>query len=64
MIVRYFKGDKWTRVFGSKIPCGAKVEIVKFYPRRRVWIKYQGEIIGTMLWCLSKNKLKINHKKT
>ena len=51
---RIFKGDKWTRLLGSRIPTGATVTVVKFWPRRRVWVEYNSEIIGTMLWCLRK----------
>lgn len=52
--LRIFHGDRWNRAIGSRIPDGALVEVVKFWPRRRVWVRYQGEIIGTMLWCLRK----------
>lgn len=52
--LRIFKGDKWTRLLGSRIPEGSVVTVVRFWPRRRVWVDYQGEIIGTMLWCLKK----------
>lgn len=51
---RRYKGDRWTRVYGSRIPTGAIVRVVKFYPRRRVLIEYNGESILTMLWCLKK----------
>jgi len=51
---RIYKGDKWTRMLGSRIPIGTVVEVVKFYPRRRVMVEYQGEKILTMLWCLKK----------
>ncbi|KKN35024.1 hypothetical protein LCGC14_0787730 [marine sediment metagenome] len=54
--LRIFKGDKWNRLLGSRIPDGAIVKVVKFWPRRRVWVKYQGELMGTMLWCLKKLK--------
>ena len=53
-VLRIFKGDKWTRFYGSRIPIGSVVKVVKFWPRRRVWVEYNGEIIGTMLWCLKK----------
>ena len=55
---RYFKGDKWNRLFGSRIPYGERVQVVRFWPRRRVSVEYGGEIIGTMLWCLSKTPLR------
>ncbi len=51
---RIFKGDKWTRYLGSLIPVGSVVDVVRFYPRRRVIVEYQGEQILTMLWCLKK----------
>jgi len=57
MELRYFKGDKWTRMLGSRIPYGAEVKVVRFWPRRRVWVEYEGEVIGTMLWCLSKRPI-------
>lgn len=54
MPVRIYKGDKWTRALGSTIPIGAVVEVVKFYPRRRAMVRYQGVDVLTMLWCLKK----------
>jgi len=51
---RIYKGDKWTKMLGSRIPIGTVVEVVKSYPRRRVMVEYQGEKILTMLWCLKK----------
>jgi len=54
MITRIFKGDKWNRLFGSRIPDGALVHVVRFYPRRRVLVEFNGEVIGTMLWNLRK----------
>jgi len=54
MVQRIYKGDKWTNLIGSRIPYGSVVEVVKFYPRRRVIVNYQGENILTMLWCLKK----------
>jgi len=54
MNTRIFKGDKWTKLLGSRIPEGTLVQVIKFYPRRRVLIEYQGELINTMLWCLAK----------
>ena len=54
MTARIFKGDRWTRFYGSRIPHGATVEVLKFCPRRRVLVKHEGEPILTMLWCLKK----------
>ena len=51
---RIFKGDKYTNMVGSRIPYGTIVRVVKFYPRRRVIVEYDGEEILTMLWCLRK----------
>ena len=51
---RIYKGDKWTKLLGSRIPLGAVVEVIKFYARRRVMVRYNGENILTMLWCLRK----------
>jgi hypothetical protein len=49
-----FKGDKWNKLLGQKVPDGAVVNVVKYYPRRRVIIEYNGEQILTMLWNLRK----------
>ena len=57
---RVFKGDRWNRSLGSRIPDGAEVEVVKFYPRRRVLICYEGETMTTMLWCVKKPKGEAN----
>ena len=52
--VRRFKGDRFTRVYGSPIPVGAVVRVLRFYARRRAVIEYQGLTYLTMLWCLEK----------
>jgi hypothetical protein len=52
MITRIFKGDKWTGLLGSIIPCGSTVNVIKFMFRRRVLVEYEGKRILTMLWCL------------
>ena len=51
---RRFKGDKWSRSLGSRIPIGTIVRVIKFLPRRRVIVEYNREPILTMLWCLEK----------
>ena len=43
-------------MLGSRVPCDAKVEVVRFCPRRTVIIEYMGERIITKLWCLGKVK--------
>ena len=53
---RIFKGDRMTRMLGSRIPVGARVRVLRFYPRRRVLVEYGGETILTMLWCLKKEQ--------
>ena len=50
--MRTFKGDKWTRMIGSRIPIGMMVKVIRYCARRRVLVEYQGETILTMLWCL------------
>ena len=54
MTTRIFKGDRYTREYGSRIPPGQTVNVVKFYPRRRVLVEFQGQKILTLLWCLKK----------
>jgi len=51
---RVYKGDRHTQLYGSRIPIGAQVTVLKFCPRRRVLVEYNGEPILTMLWCLAK----------
>ena len=51
---RRFKYDRWCRALGARVPDGALVEVVRFMPRRRVVIRYGGELINTMLWCVPK----------
>lgn len=53
-VARVFKGDRWTRAYGSRIPVGAVVRVLRFMPRRRVLVEYGGEPILTPLWCLKK----------
>ena len=53
-VTRIYKGDRWARLYGSRIPIGTRVKVLKFCPRRRVLVDYDGESILTMLWCLSK----------
>lgn len=54
---KVFKGDKWNRLLGTRIPIGSMVEVVRYFTRRRVLIRYNGELINTMLWCLSFKRL-------
>ena len=54
MEARIFKGDKWNRILGTRIPLGAIVKVIKFCPRRKVIVDYTGGRIVTMLWCLKK----------
>lgn len=51
---RIWKGDRWTRALGSRVPTGAVVSVERFMPRRRAVIRYEGETVTTMLWCLAK----------
>ena len=53
---RIFKGDKYNKMIGTRIPFGTVVDVVRYFPRRRVIVEYQGEQILTMLWCLQKIK--------
>jgi len=55
--IRTFKWDKWLKLLGSRIPSGSQVEVLRFMPRRRVVIRYQGEVLNTMLWCVPKLKV-------
>jgi len=41
-----------------KIPYGAVVKVIRFYPKRKVLVEYQGEKILTMSYLLRK----INNK--
>ncbi len=54
--MRIYNGDKWTKLLGSRIPIGSIVRVIKFYPRRRVMVDYNGEPILTMSWCLKRVK--------
>ena len=51
---RTFKGDKWNRLYGSRIPDGAVVRVLKFMAGRTVIVHYNGVKMTTMLWCLRK----------
>lgn len=51
---RYFKGDKRNKQFGYAVPYGARVEAVRFGPRRKVLVQWNGQLFITMLWCLCK----------
>jgi len=53
---RIYKGDRHTRLYGSRIPVGTQVKVLKFCPRRRVLVEYDGEPILTLLWCLAKER--------
>jgi len=52
---RYFKG-RFCKAAGLpfKIPYGAEVEVVRFLPRRRVIIEYDGERLITFATLLRK----------
>lgn len=47
-----FKGDKWNHLLGFGIPPGSTVELLKYLPKRKVLVEYNGMKIVTMLWCL------------
>lgn len=49
---RYFKGDKWNKQFGYAGPYGAMIEVVRFGPRRKVLVQWNGQLFITMLWYL------------
>jgi hypothetical protein len=51
---RIFKPDKYHHAIGCDVPHGATVNCVRFYPRRRVLIEYEGKRTLTMLWCVPK----------
>ena len=51
---RISRGDPWTRAYGSIIPVGAVVDVIRFMPRRRVLVLWEGREINTPLWCLKK----------
>jgi hypothetical protein len=53
-VYRIYKGDRATQLHGSRIPIGARVQVIKFLPRRRAVVEWNGERILTMLWCLKK----------
>ncbi len=52
--LRTFHHVGWLREYGSWIPDGATVTVVRFMPRRRVVIEYQGRRCTTMLATLKK----------
>lgn len=56
--MRLFKWDKHHRLLGSRIPNGASVEVIRVMPRRRVIVQFRGEIMTTMLWCLTPHKIR------
>lgn len=58
-IYRSYHLDKQQRLLGSLLPEGALVEVVKFLPRRRVLIRFEGILVHTMLWCLRKKEFHI-----
>ena len=35
-----------------QVPAGAEVEVLKFYPKRRVLVEYQGQPILTLQACI------------
>jgi len=49
-----YKGDKWTVINGAEIPQGAAVDIVRFYPRRRVLVRWEGRLYLTLRWCIER----------
>lgn len=56
---KVFKGDKWNRLLGTRIPIGSVVEVVRYFTKRRVLVQYNGELINTMLWCLSFKRIEL-----
>ena len=52
---RRYRGDKWARFYQSGM-IGQLVTVLRFFPRRRVLIQWQGKPYLTFLWCLTKEK--------
>lgn len=48
--IRYFRGKQRCYL----VPFGALVEVIKFYPKRKALIRYNGERILTMTTLLRK----------
>ena len=56
-MLRWFKGDRWNRIYGFVIPFGAPVLVVRFFTHRRALVNYGGLLFTTMLYCLSKTEV-------
>jgi hypothetical protein len=55
-VKRTYKGDGATRLHGFTIPEGSHVDVIRFYPRRRVLVRWKGHVYLTLLWCLRKGE--------
>lgn len=52
--IRRWRARKSIEGYTYKVPVGALVKIIKAYPKRRVLIEYNGELVLTYQGCLEK----------
>ena len=53
-MIRYYYPDGIAKKCGSQIPTGAPIEVVKFFPKRRAIIEYNGRRYMTSSLCCRK----------
>ena len=53
-MIKVWRARKSVDGYPYKVPYGAEVEVVKNFPRKRVLVRYQGELILTLQGCLRK----------
>ena len=52
--VKIWRARRSVDGYTYKVPVGAEVEVVRNFPRKRVLVRYQGELILTLQGCLRK----------
>jgi len=55
-VMKYWRAKQSRDGYSFKVPVGAEVEVVRNFPRKRVLVRYHGELILTYQGCLSKGK--------
>jgi len=54
MTTKVWRAQRTREGYPYIVPVGAEVEVIRNFPKRRVLVSYQGELILTMQGCLRK----------
>ena len=53
-LTKVWRARRSVHGYPYKVPFGAEVEVVRNFPKKRVLVRYEGELILTLQGCLRK----------